>query len=285
MDFMGNAVISTYFTMAEASRDSHFYARSIRELSLRLVHKAKASHIASALSIADLLAVIYFGKGVINFESPDHPERDRILLSKGHACTALYSALYFKDLYALRDLFTYGEDSSRFMNHASHHVPGVEFSTGALGHALPVGCGMALAAKLEKKTWHTFVIISDGELQEGSNWEAMLFANHHQLDNLSICIDFNNLQSLTTTDQTISLRPLSEKLKAFGWSVAEVDGHEHEQLRNALIKARRNNKPTAIILNTVKGKGVSFMENSVAWHYRSPSDEELQNALQELGVQ
>jgi transketolase len=113
----------------------------------------------------------------------------------------------------------------------------------------------------------------------------MLFANHHQLDNLSICIDFNNLQSLATTDQTISLRPLSEKLNAFGWSVEEVDGHEHEQLRNALITARHNNKPTAIILNTVKGKGVSFMENSVAWHYRSPSDEELQNALQELGVQ
>jgi transketolase len=271
--------------MIVATRDSYFYAKSIREISLRLVHKAKASHIASALSIADLLAVIYFGKDVIDFESSDHPERDRILLSKGHACTALYSALYLKGLYARDDLFTYGEDNSRFMNHASHYVAGVEFSTGALGHALPVGCGMSLAAKIEKKTWHTFVIMSDGELQEGSNWEAMLFANHHQLDNLTICIDFNNLQSLTTTDQTISLRPLSEKLNAFGWSVDEVDGHEHEQLRNALITAKHNTRPSAIILNTVKGKGVSFMENSVAWHYRSPSDEELQHALQELGVQ
>jgi len=248
------------------------------------VHKAKASHIGSALSIADLLAILYFDRNVASFESDADINRDRILLSKGHACTALYSALCLRGLYTVQDLYTYGQDHSRFMNHASHFVPGVEFSTGALGHALPVGCGMAFAAKLKKRSWHTFVIMSDGELQEGSNWEAILFASHHKLDNLTICIDFNNLQSLTTTDQTIGLRPLPEKLKAFGWSVQEVDGHHHEHLQAALITAKKSGTPSAVVLNTVKGKGVSFMENSVDWHYRSPSDQELRDALLELGI-
>ena len=264
--------------------NSHEAALKIREISLRLVHKGKASHIGSALSIADLLAVMVADSEVLYLPEPTDPARDRLLLSKGHACVSLYASLYLKGFYSSEAMFTYGDDFSIFMNHASHKVPGVEISTGALGHALPIGCGKALTAKLTKQPWHVFVIMSDGELQEGSNWEAMLFATHHQLDNLTICIDFNNLQSLTTTDQTISLRPLSEKLDAFGWSVEEVDGHNHNQLRKALISAKNQNKPSALILNTVKGKGVSFMERSVAWHYRTPTDEELQRALQEQGI-
>jgi len=259
-------------------------ARKIREISLRLVHKAKASHIASALSIADLLAVLVTDSEVLHLPGPTDPARDRLLLSKGHACVSLYASLYLKGFYSLESLFTYGDDFSIFMNHASHKVPGVEISTGALGHALPIGCGKALAAKLSNQSWQVLVIMSDGELQEGSNWEAMLFANHHHLDNLTICIDFNNLQSLATTDETISLRPLSDKLSAFGWSVVEVDGHNHDQIRKALLSAKHDSKPSAVILNTVKGKGVSFMEQSVVWHYRSPNDEELQLALQEQRI-
>lgn len=259
-------------------------ALKIREISLRLVHKAGASHIGSALSISDLLAVMVADPEILYLPGPNHPARDRLLLSKGHACVSLYAALYLKGFYSSEALFTYGDDYSIFMNHASHRVPGVEISTGALGHALPIACGKALAAKLSNQSWHVVVIMSDGELQEGSNWEAMLFANHNRLDNLTICIDFNNLQSLATTDLTISLRPLSDKLSAFGWSVKEVDGHDHDQIRQALLSAKNESQPSAIILNTVKGKGVSFMEGSVAWHYRSPSDEELQIALQELEV-
>ena len=264
------------------SEDSHFYARRIREISLRLVHFAKASHIGSALSIADLLAVLYFSESVASLSSPKDPLRDRILLSKGHACTALYSALYLKGFYGFEELFTYGKDYSVFMNHASHYVPGVEFSTGALGHALPVACGKALACKRKGENWHTFVIMSDGELQEGSNWEAMLFASQFRLDNLTICIDYNNMQSLGSVDNTISLQPLAAKLESFGWKVFEADGHNHECMNCALLESKSQNIPSAIILKTVKGKGVSFMESSIDWHYKSPSDHELEMALYEL---
>lgn len=264
------------------SADTHFYAKKIREFSLRLVHRANASHIGSALSIADVLAVLYFSESLISFDSPNQPNRDRILLSKGHACTALYSALYLKGLYTIDELYTYGRDYSIFMNHASHLVPGVEFSTGALGHGLPVGCGKALSAKVKKEGWHTFVIMSDGELQEGSNWEAFMFASHFQLSNLTVCIDYNNLQSLCSVEETISLNPLKAKLEAFGWHAEELDGHNHDELKKSLASSKFSKKPTALILNTTKGKGVSFMENSVAWHYKSPSDEQLHEALAEI---
>lgn len=259
-------------------------AIKIREISLRLVHKARASHIASALSIADLLSVMVSDSRVFTIDKPGDPMRDRLLLSKGHACVSLYAAFYLKGFYDLDALFTYGDDYSVFMNHVSHKVPGVEVSTGALGHALPIACGKAFAAKLKGEAWQVFVIMSDGELQEGSNWEAMLFAGHHSLSNITICIDFNNLQSLTTTDETIGLRPLAQKFQAFGWSVYEIDGHDHDLIRRSLISSRSADKPTAIILNTIKGKGVSFMEQDVRWHYKSPSDDELQIALKELGV-
>jgi transketolase len=257
-------------------------AKQIRRLSVQLVHHAKASHIGSALSIADLLAVLISDDSVCRLPLTCADNRDRLILSKGHACVSYYSALHLKGFFPREDLFTYGSDFSSFMNHVSHHVPGVEFSTGALGHGLPLACGKALAAKILEEHWTTFVIMSDGELQEGSNWEALLFAPHHKLDNLIIFIDYNNLQSLTTVDNTISLRPLDGKLEAFGWNVQTINGHDHEQIHDAITTAKHKSTPSAIILKTVKGRGVSFMENQVAWHYKSPNADELQLALAEL---
>ena len=264
---------------------SKHVAAEIRALSLRLVHSAQASHIASALSIADLLAVLISDSSICYLSKHEDPLRDRILLSKGHACVALYSALCIKGFFSEDDLMTYGDDFSPFMNHASHHVPGVEMSTGALGHALPVACGRAYAAKHKKEDWHTFVILSDGELQEGSNWEALMFAAHHSLDNLTICIDYNNLQSLDTVDNTLSLRPLDGKLLSFGWKTRVVDGHDHAELSDALQEAKASSLPSALIMNTCKGKGVSFMERSVAWHYKAPNQAQLEEALNEVLAQ
>ena len=177
---------------------------------------------------------------------------------------------------------TYGDDFSPFMNHVSHYVPGIDVSTGALGHGLPIACGRAIAAKLNQENWHTFIIMSDGELQEGSNWEAFMFAAHHKLKNMTAIIDYNNLQSLGSVDETLSLSPLDDKLKAFGWTTHTINGHDHIEIRKALIGSKINSKPTAIIMKTIKGKGVSFMENSVDWHYKAPSDEELSQALKEV---
>jgi transketolase len=170
------------------------------------------------------------------------------------------------------------------MNHISHKVTGVEFSTGSLGHGLSFGVGKALSAKKRCQNWRTFVLMSDGELGEGSNWEAFMFAAHHQLDNLVAIIDYNKLQSLTTVDKTLRIEPLADKLAAFGWQVREVDGHDHEHLSKNLKAAPWvRNQPSVLICHTTKGKGVSFMENSVEWHYRSPSQQQLEAALAEIG--
>jgi transketolase len=260
----------------------HLLADQIRALSLQLVHHARASHIGSALSIADLLGVLISDGDLCRLSLSDDSDRDRVILSKGHACVSFYSALHIKGFFSREELFTYGKDYSSFMNHVSHHVPGVEFSTGALGHGLPLACGKALAAKIAKKNWFSFVIMSDGEIQEGSNWEAFLFAAHHQLSNVIALIDYNNLQSLTTVEDTISLRPLDDKLKTFGWHVQTINGHDHEAIKIAILAAKASPLPAAIILETTKGKGVSFMEGQVAWHYKTPNSEELQQALGEL---
>lgn len=170
------------------------------------------------------------------------------------------------------------------MNHISHKVPGVEFSTGSLGHGLPFGVGKALAAKRSRRGWRTFVLLSDGELGEGSNWEALMFAAHHGLDNLTAIVDYNKLQSLTTVEETLRIEPMADKVQAFGWAVRNVDGHDHAALRSALERgAGELGKPTFIIAHTTKGKGVSFMENALQWHYKSPNDTELSQALKEIG--
>ncbi|MDC0975667.1 transketolase [Alphaproteobacteria bacterium] len=258
-------------------------ANKIRKNSLKMVHRAKSSHIASALSIADVLAVLY-GQ-VMKFDPYDenYVERDRFILSKGHACVAVYATLAEVGLLAKEQLKTYGDDFSLLMNHISHKVNGVEFSTGALGHGLPLGVGKALAAKSQDSSWRTYVLLSDGEMDEGSNWEALMFAAYHKLKNLTAIIDYNKLQSLDTVANTLGLEPLVDKLKAFGCSVHEIDGHDHGQIIEALSSAT-NVKPTVILSHSTKGKGISFMENKVEWHYKNPNDKQLAKALAELEV-
>jgi len=260
-------------------------ARQIRINSLQMVHRAKASHIGSALSISDIIAVLYGRVLRLRAEEPSWPERDRFILSKGHACVAVYAALAERQFFPKTELLNYGRDHSPLMNHISHKVPGVEFSTGSLGHGLPFGVGKALAAKRRAAGWRTFVVLSDGELGEGSNWEAIMFAAHHRLDNLVGIVDYNKLQSLTTVDQTLRIEPLADKFQAFGWAAKEVDGHDHAELAAALDPtAVPRGRPLMLIAHTTKGKGVSYMENKVEWHYRTPNDQQLAQALADLGA-
>lgn len=259
-------------------------AREIRRSALLMVHRAKASHIGSALSISDIVAVLYDKILKLTPVDPKASDRDRFILSKGHACVAVYAALAETGFFPRRDLLSYGQDHSVLMNHISHKVPGVEFSTGSLGHGLPFGVGKALAGKKLEESWRVVVLLSDGEFGEGSNWEAMMFAAHHQLDNLVAIVDYNKLQSLTTVDQTLRLEPLADKARAFGWAVHEVDGHDHAALQDALSSIPwEAGKPSFLIAHTIKGKGVSFMENRVEWHYKSPTSDQLAEALEELG--
>ncbi|MEJ6004415.1 transketolase [Paucibacter sp. AS339] len=263
--------------------DTQSFARRMRANALRMVQRARASHIGSALSICDIVAVLYGRVMKLDPSQPAWVERDRFILSKGHACVAIYAALAEAGFIAEADLLSYGQDHSMLMNHISHKVPGVEFSTGSLGHGLSFGVGKALAAKKRGQAWRTFVQLSDGELGEGSNWEALMFAAHHGLDNLVAIIDYNKLQSLTTVEKTLRIEPLADKLRAFGWAVREVDGHDHEALSEALAGAPwQPGQPSVLIAHTIKGRGVSFMENSVDWHYRSPNAEQLEQALKEL---
>lgn len=263
--------------------DSRDLARRTRIQALKMVHRARASHIGSALSICDIVAVLYGQILRVDPIQPASPQRDRFILSKGHACVAVYGALAETGFFPAEELLNYGQDHSVLMNHISHKVPGVEFSTGSLGHGLPFGTGKALAAKRSKHDWHTYVLLSDGELGEGSNWEAMMFAAHHKLDNLVAIIDYNKLQSLTTVDKTLRVEPLADKAKAFGWAVRDVDGHDHAALTDLLSSVPwEPGKPSFLIAHTTKGKGVSFMENSIDWHYKSPSAEQLALALGEL---
>jgi transketolase len=259
-------------------------AKEIRKLSLEMVHRSKASHIGSALSITDILAVLYFDIMKISPDLVKSDLRDVFILSKGHACVSLYATLGLKGFFELDELSTYGLDGSNFMNHISHKVNGVEFSTGSLGHGLSYAVGISLGKKIKKIGSRVFVIIGDGELDEGSNWEALLFAAHHKLDNLTVIIDYNNLQSLTTVDKTINIEPLSEKFMSFGSDVKKVDGHDHQELKKVFNTCVNNHsgKPTVVIAKTVKGKGVSFMENQVKWHYSSPNERELVVALNEI---
>lgn len=258
-------------------------AKEIRKKSLQMVVSSKASHIGSALSIADILSVLYFDIININKYKLNDPERDIFILSKGHACVSVYAVLGLLDFFPITDLDSYGKNDSNFMNHISHKVPGVEFSTGSLGHGLPFATGKALASKILNKKNKIFVIVGDGELDEGSNWEALLFASHHKLDNLIVIVDYNNLQSLTTVKDTLNLEPLKEKFESFGSLIIDVNGHDHFALNKVFREAIDIvGKPVVIVANTIKGKGVSFMENKVKWHYSTPNDSELEIAINEI---
>ena len=258
-------------------------SKKARILSLKMVNKSKASHIGSALSIIDMLAVLYCEILNININNLNDRKRDIFILSKGHACISVYAILGLLDFFSLSNLDTYGQNGSDFMNHISHKVPGVEFSTGSLGHGLPFATGKALASKISKIDNKIFVVLGDGELDEGSNWEALLFASHHKLDNLIAIIDYNNLQSLTTVKDTLNLEPLKDKFESFGSHVLIVDGHDHLALNKVFKEAIEIKfKPVVIIANTIKGKGVSYMENKVKWHYSTPNNAELEIAINEI---
>ncbi|HXD12347.1 MAG TPA: transketolase [Anaerolineales bacterium] len=264
--------------------DTRLLARTIRADALRMVNLAGSSHIGSCLSIADLLAVLYGKILRIDPSNPNWAERDRFILSKGHAAAIYYAVLAERGFFPKAWLENYGQDGAHLGGHVtSHGVPGVELSTGSLGHGLPVGCGMALASKRERRLNRIFVMLSDGELDEGSNWEAILFAPHHQLDNLVVIVDYNKIQSFGSVSEVLNLDSLHDKWQAFGWSVHEVDGHDHI----AIVQTLENlpvgtGKPNVVIAHTVKGKGVSFMEDQLEWHYKSPNREQLDLALHEL---
>jgi len=262
------------------SENIHLLAKNIRVQVLNMVHQAKASHVGSCLSVADILAVLYGSVLKVKPSDPEWTERDRFILSKGHSAAAVYASLALSDFFPISELRNYGKDGSILMTHISHKINGVEFSTGSLGHGLPFATGKAMAAKKNKDLWRTFVLLSDGELDEGSNWEAFMFSAHHRLDNLVAIIDYNKLQSLTTVANTLGLEPLGDKLKAFGWGVQEIDGHDLESLKRCLDSTPwESGKPSVLIAHTIKGKGVGFMENKIEWHYKSPSDEQLIEAI------
>jgi transketolase len=249
-----------------------------------MVHAANASHVGGVLSMADLLAVLYTDVLRVRSDEPSWVERDRFILSKGHCCAGVYAALALRGFFPLEELKTYGQDGSRLMAHISHKVPGVEFSTGSLGHGLPFGCGKALAAKRRQDAWRVFVMLSDGELDEGSNWEAILFAPQHRLDNLTLMVDYNRIQSLGAVGDVIELEPLADKFRAFRWEVREVNGHDPEEIKAALSGLPwRAGSPSVLIAHTVKGKGVDYMENNLQWHYSAPKGDLLASALRQLG--
>jgi transketolase len=259
-------------------------ARRIRKHSVLMTSQANAPHIASSLSVADILAVLYGKILRYNVKRPDWPGRDRFILSKGHGCAALYAVLAECGFFPMEWLETYCQDGGLLPGHATHKcAPGIEVSTGSLGHGLPIGIGMALAAKRDGKSQRVFVVLSDGECDEGSNWEGVLFAPHHKLDNLVVIVDYNKIQSLGYVKDVLDLHPLAEKWRAFGWSTRELDGHDLVALENALSATPfERDRPSCIIAHTVKGKGVSFMENKLQYHYTPPRGDELSRALAEL---
>lgn len=264
------------------SREAADLAREARELILGMVSKARAAHVGSSLSVVDLLAVIYS-------ELRIHPEdwaawsgEDVLILSKGHAAASLYAILALKGFFPREWIDDYGNDGAALGGHVTFGVPGVELSTGSLGHGLPFGLGIALHRRRIARGGRIVVVMSDGELDEGTTWESLLIGSHHGLSNLAILIDRNNLQSLESTEATLGLEPLEAKFRSFGWDTQVIDGHDFAQVSVALQSIGTTNKPLAVICDTTKGKGVSFMENEVRWHYRPPSPEELKLALEEV---
>ena len=260
-------------------------ARAVRAHVLRMTSGGRSSHVGSTLSCADILAVLYSGILRVDPAAPDWPARDRFVMSKGHAGAALYAVLAQSGFFGTELLDQHYQNGSFLSGHVSHvGVPGVELSTGSLGHGLPVGAGLAWRARQCAQPWRTYVLLGDGECDEGSVWEAAMFARHHDLSNLIAVVDYNKLQAIGPTEETLRLEPFAAKWRAFGWHTIEVDGHDHEELALALEVPRPAppDRPRCVLAHTVKGKGVSFMENQVLWHYQHPSSEELLAALDEV---
>ena len=252
-------------------------AWKIRRHGVEMTHLSGGSHIGAIMSVADIMAVLYADVLKYDPKNPKWEGRDRFILSKGHAGASVYAALAENGFFEVEELKTHYQNGSRLSGHVSHHLPGVDFSTGSLGHGLSAGVGMAYAAKKDGKHHRVFVVLGDGECDEGSVWEAALFANHFRLNNLVAIVDHNHMQSMDFQENTLEIEDFGSKWKAFGWNVVEIDGNNHEELKKAFEKAEENgkdssHKPTVIIANTIKGYGVSFMRNDILWHYRFPHD-------------
>jgi transketolase len=258
-------------------------AAQLRADVVQLSHQARAAHLASALSCIDILAVLYGQVLNLDPDRPNYPDRDRFILSKGHAAAALYATLAWKGIIPAEQLLTYGEQHSLLEEHPSPKLPGVEAATGSLGHGLPIANGMALAARIQNRPYRVFVLMSDGECNEGSVWEAAMFASRHGLDALTVIIDFNKWQATGRSQEVLQLDPLADKWASFGWAVTELDGHDPDLLLKAFTQPVTQ-KPHAVIAHTVKGKGISFMEDDNNWHYRIPTAQEVLDAKLELGV-
>lgn len=259
-------------------------ARRIRTDVLNMVRTAGSSHVGSCFSMAEVLAVLYGAVLRVDPEQPDSPERDRLIVSKGHAAAAVYAALAARGFFPREWLQSFYCDGARLAGHVTHkRVPGVEVSTGSLGHGLPVASGMAWVAERGTPRFRVFALLSDGECDEGSTWEAAMFAAHHKLDRLTAIVDYNKIQSLGRVEEVMTLEPFAERWRSFGWGVREIDGHDVSKLDHALNAVPfEAGRPSCLIAHTVKGKGVSFMEDRLLWHYRSPDKEEFQRALAEL---
>ena len=255
----------------------------MRRLIFQQAYVAGGAHMGAAFSVTDILGTLYFGDVMkYNAKNPEWEQRDKLILSKGHAGVALYTALALAGYFDVEYLKTYCQPGSRLGGHPKiNEVPGVEASTGALGHGLSFGIGIAYANKIDNRQSHTYVILGDGECQEGSIWEGALSAPTLGLDNLTVIVDHNKLQAMDELETIVHMQPFADKWKAFGWNVVEIDGHNCTEIKEALL-TRQNGKPTLVVANTTKGKGVSFMENVPIWHYRMPNDEELQVLFRDL---
>ncbi len=259
-------------------------ATRIRILVLDMIRRSKSSHIGSNLSAVEILITLYFKVMNVSPLLASSPERDRFILSKGHAAAVLYAVLARKGFFKERYLTTYYRNKSKLAGHISYgSVKGVEISSGSLGHGLPIANGMAIAGKKDSKKYKVFALLSDGECEEGSTWEAILFAGQHKLDNLVAIVDFNKWQALGRVDEVLSLKPFKKKVASFGWEVREADGHSFKELYRLLSSIPfKKNKPSLLIAHTIKGKGLFFMENKLESHYKPPSDEEYKKTIENL---
>jgi transketolase len=260
-------------------------ANIIRRYIIEMISNAEGGHIGGALSIADIMAVLYFYILRIDPENPEWEDRDRVVLSKGHASAAWYAALAERGYFPKEELLTFDHINSRLQGHPDmNKTPGVDMSSGSLGQGISAALGMALAARYLEKTYRAFVILGDGETQEGQVWEAAMTAAHYKLDNLIVILDYNKLQLFGQTNTIMNIEPVIEKWRAFGWNTIEINGHRINEITQALEDAVKfEGKPTIIIAHTIKGKGVSFMENNVGWHSLAPTEEQAKQALKELG--
>eukprot|EP00439_Symbiodinium_sp_Y106_P088897 s1_g1433.t1 len=248
-----------------------------------MVSASNSSHIGSCLSAADMVAVLYGSFMSYRADDPEWPDRDRLVFSKGHAAAIVYAVLAEVGFFPLERLTSYAQNDQPLSGHVTHtNNPGVEISSGSLGHGLSLAAGFALAGKHQKRPMRAIAVLSDGECDEGSIWEAALFAPHHKLSNLLALVDFNKIQSFGRVEDVLELEPFADKWRAFGWHVQEVDGHNHDALKTALAASEKDERPSVIIAHTVKGKGVSFMEDDLLWHYRPPSKEQLTAAIREV---